>query len=103
MKKVYICSQMRGKIVENRRKAKMYAKMVYRRGCLPIAVQFYLEEATGLSEKKGDRKELLELGKEFVKVCDEVWVFGDVISEGMKGEIELAEELKIPVVMMRYL
>lgn len=32
------------------------------------------------------------------KVFDELWLFGDRISEGMKHEIELAESLGIPVV-----
>ena len=29
---------------------------------------------------------------------DELWLYGDKISEGMKREIAIAQELKIPVV-----
>lgn len=97
MKCVYVCSPMHGDIIRNRKRAKEYSKYVYKSGCIPIAVQFYLENATGLSEAKGDRKELLRLGKEMLNICDELWYFGDYISEGMKGEIELAKELGIKI------
>ena len=32
-----------------------------------------------------------------MKICDEVWVFGGHISNGMAYELEKAKELKIPV------
>lgn len=32
------------------------------------------------------------------KYIDELWLFGDRISEGMKKEIQLAKELQIPIV-----
>ena len=75
MKKVYICSPFSGNIEKNVEKAKIYSRFAYKLGYLPICVHIYLEEATGLNEKTGDRGELLKLGKEFVKMCDEVWIF----------------------------
>jgi hypothetical protein len=41
------------------------------------------------------REEALRLGLELLKRCDEVWVMGNEISEGMQGEIEEAERLHI--------
>ena len=35
----------------------------------------------------------MDMGLELLKLCDEVWVFGDKISEGMKKEIEFAKSL----------
>ena len=102
MKKIYVCSPMRGNLDVNRLRAKEYAQMVYRKGFLPIAPQIYLEEATGLLEERGHRDELLVLGKELLKLCDELWIFGDRISEGMKEEIALAKKLKIKVFMWGY-
>lgn len=89
---VYICAPFKGDRKGNIEKAKEYSKQTYNEGYIPICVHMYLEEATGLDEEKGNRKELLRLGKEFVRICDEVWVFGEKISEGMKGEIEVAEK-----------
>jgi hypothetical protein len=39
----------------------------------------------------------MEHGKALLAMCKEVWVFGDIISSGMQAEIELAEELGIPI------
>lgn len=33
--------------------------------------------------------------------CDELWVFGDEISEGMKSEIQFCRNLNIPVRKIR--
>lgn len=91
MKTIYVCSPFRGNRKGNIRRAKKYSRWVYRLGHIPICVHIYLEQATGLDERKGNREELLKLGREFVKICDEVWVFGNV-SEGMQLEIGVAKE-----------
>jgi hypothetical protein len=39
----------------------------------------------------------MTIGLELLKICDELWAFGDRVSEGMAGEIEIADELGIPV------
>ncbi len=39
----------------------------------------------------------MEMGRELLTICDELWVFGDRISEGMAAEIELAEGLSLRV------
>ena len=44
-----------------------------------------------------DRQLGLAMGKEMLAKCDELWAFGDFISPGMAGEIELAEQRGIPV------
>ena len=36
------------------------------------------------------------MGLQLLELCDEVWVFGPCISEGMKAEIELARKLGKP-------
>ncbi len=94
---VYVCSKFKGKtFVERNRNvefARQRAVEIYAKGYIPICVHIYLEQATDLNETNGDRKELLELGKEFIRLCHQVWVFGEV-SEGMKGEIQYAKKLK---------
>lgn len=93
-KRVYICARYKGNVKKNIKLAKEYSKYVFNKGFMPICVHFYLEDATGLHEKKGSREELLELGREFVMWCDEIWVFDrDGISEGMDHEIEFAKVL----------
>lgn len=96
MKFIYICSKFRGNREENIEKAKERSQWVYKKGHIPVCVHIYLEEATGLNEDNGERETLLNLGREFVGICDELWVFGD-ISEGMEGEIRYAEQSRIKI------
>ena len=45
-----------------------------------------------------DREKALEFGLELLKMCDEVHVWEwEFPSEGMKQELDLARELKIPI------
>jgi hypothetical protein len=108
MKKIYICSPVRGDennlqhLKENLAKAATYSHYVFSQGYFPICSQVYIESATGLSEARNpnDRARLLELGLEMLLMCDELWVFGrreGQESSGMKAEIAKARELKMPV------
>lgn len=47
-------------------------------------------------EKKSERKAGMDMGLQLLELCDELWVFGPRISEGMKAEIELARKLGKP-------
>lgn len=44
-----------------------------------------------------ERQTGLKQGLELLKYCQELWVFGERISEGMQGEIDVAQELCIPI------
>ena len=51
-----------------------------------------------LSENEPEERETgIQFGLEWLNDCDELWVIGSRISEGMKREIAVAEELGIPV------
>ena len=39
----------------------------------------------------------MEMGLELLRVCDELWVFGERISEGIAGEIKRAKSLGLTV------
>lgn len=39
----------------------------------------------------------MAINMELLRLCGELWVFGDVISEGMRKEITRAREIGIPV------
>lgn len=97
MIKVYICSPYSGDVRRNVRYALNWSKDAYKLGYLPICVHIYLEKATGLDEFDGDREELLRLGREFVLICDELWICSPRITHGMRKEIEYAIENKIKV------
>ncbi len=48
-----------------------------------------------------DRKALIRANNDLIRHSDELWVFGP-ISDGVKAEIELATELKLPIRYYEY-
>ncbi|PYG88480.1 uncharacterized protein DUF4406 [Ruminiclostridium sufflavum DSM 19573] len=95
-KLIYVCSPVKGDIEENITKAKEHCKTVLIMGHIPIAPHVAFNGM--LNDKvQQERETALSLGLELVKRCDEAWVFGNVISKGMQGEIELARQINIPV------
>lgn len=91
MKVVYICSPYSNKdediVKENVEKAKKYSAFAVRKGVVPITphIMFPLF----MTEK--ERELALTLDLEIIKRVDEIWVFGDTVSKGMRDEIEYAK------------
>ncbi len=48
-------------------------------------------------EDEDERNAGIDMGLELLNICDELWAFGDKISEGMLNEIESAKSLGIIV------
>ena len=97
-KKIYICSPCRGKNYEdNIDNAITWTGEVFRLGYLPVTPHIYFTRFLS-DENSEERAAALDVGKELLQECSEVWVFGiDNPSEGMKGEIAHAIRLGIPV------
>lgn len=96
MKKVYICSPLRGDIENNIKKANKYAKLVFSKGYLPLAPHAIFTQFLD-DEIETERQAGLKMGLLILEVCDELWVFGKYFSEGMKIEIQRAEALGLKV------
>ena len=95
MKTVYICSPLGGDVPGNIERAKQYAHYALTCGTAPVVPHFY---ALILDDNDPQERQLgLGAGLAVLENCDELWVFGDRISRGMQGEIEVAETLGIPV------
>ena len=97
-RRVYVCHPYRGtpgaSVEANVARVAGLCRTLTEDGLAPIAPQLYLpaflDEAT-------QRDEALALCLELVDLCDEVRVYGERISEGMRLEIEHAEARGIPV------
>ena len=93
---IYIASPYKGDTVTNTMRAKRYCRFVAMEGKLPqcphIFITLFLDDNDPHERKKG-----LSLGLHMLKRCNELWVFGSYISEGMQKEIELATERNIPI------
>ena len=97
MRKIYICSALRGDMEENIRKARIYCEYVVREyGMLPIAPHIYLTQFLN-DENTEDREFGLKAGLSLLSECDELWYFGDQVTRGMADEICYALGHDIPV------
>lgn len=88
---VYICSPYAGDIEKNTYRARAFSRFAVEKKYIPIAPHLlcpqYLNEET-------ERWLGLKMGIVFMGKCEEIWVFGDVISEGMASEIDKAKRMR---------
>ena len=92
-KKVYICAPLGGKVKENFINAVVYTEFALRSGVAPVTPHFY---AMCLNDSKKEEREIgRSAGMSLLWFCDEMWIFGDVISEGMKAEINFCKNLNV--------
>ena len=105
-KKVFICSPFAVKAKEEDKKAVEFFKNIRLaqvaswyaviEGAIPYTPHLYFTQF--LDDEVKESRELGQLlGQMWLEECDELWVIGRRITEGMKKEIELAEEYGIPI------
>ena len=96
MKLVYVCSPYRGNIEHNTARARRYCRFAITQKAVPIAPHILFTQF--LDDDIPEERQIgLQQGLELLKHCDEIWVFGERISEGMQGEIAAAQQLGIPI------
>ena len=91
---VYICSPYSGEIEYNLSRARGYCRLAVSKGYIPLAPHLhypqFMDDGDSEQRKLGLFFALVLLGN-----CDEIWVFGSRISEGMARELETAERRSI--------
>ncbi len=94
---VFVCSPYRGDVEANVERARGYCQQVIRAGKVPFAPHLFFPQF--LDDNDPDERFLgLLFGLRFIDHCDEVWVFGKEITQGMSEEIDYAEKLGKAVV-----
>lgn len=96
-KVIFISHPLKGDLEGNTNKVKNICRELINDGVVPLATHMlfpsFLDDNIP-EERETGMKGTLEL----LSRSDEVWVYGDRISEGMSREIELAQKLNIPIV-----
>lgn len=93
MKKVYICAPLGGNVEDNLQRVKKYTEYALKCGTAPVVPHFY---AMCLNDSIPKERELgMAAGLSLLWFCDEMWIFGDEVSEGMRGEIQFCQNLNI--------
>ena len=94
MKKVYIAHALSGAWAEGVNAAKEYALQAAILGYMPI-VPYVLMDGILDDTNEDDRILGMTLDLEQLKECDEIWLCGRIISEGMGKERDLAASLNL--------
>jgi len=95
MRKVYICAPLGGNIQENLKKAKQYARFALLCGTAPVVPHFY---ALCLNDSIPKEREIgMSAGLSLLWFCDEMWIFGDKETEGMRAEIQFCKNLNVRI------
>ena len=93
---VYIASPFAGETERNTERARGYCRLAVSKGCIPLAPHLFYPQFMD-----DDDRETRELAIFFALVllgkCDEIWVFGERMSEGMEREIAKARKRNMPI------
>lgn len=93
---VYICSPFAGDIEFNISRARGYCRFAVSKGCIPLAPHLHYPQFMDDFDKE-NRELGLSFALTILARCDEVWVFGGRISDGMAGEIAKAKKRGMPI------
>lgn len=92
-KKVYICAPLGGDVEGNIERVKEYARYALKCGAAPVVPHFY---ALCLNDNIPEERELgRSAGMSLLWFCDELWIFGDEVTEGMAAEIAFCKSLNV--------
>ncbi len=91
---VYICSPYSGDVEANIQNARRYSRYALEQGKIPITPHLLYPQFMD-DEDPEERELALQICIILMRSCREVWIFGNVISEGMLKEIlEATKRLK---------
>ena len=93
---VYICSPYSGDTERNIENARKYSRFAVDRNYLPITPHIYFTQFMD-DEVPEERKTAIFMNRVLLSKCVELWVFGSVISRGMKGEIKRAKRKHLKI------
>lgn len=93
---VYICSPYAGDVKQNVNMARVYSRFAVKNTCIPLTPHLLYPQFMD-DGSPAERELALFMGLVLLTKCEQVWVFGGVISAGMAVEIAKAEKKKIPV------
>ena len=88
---VYICSPFSGKVKKNKRKARKYCRFALEQHTIPFAPHLLFPQFMDDNNPK-ERQTAMFMNMVMLGKCEQLWVFGENYSKGMKEEIQKAKE-----------
>lgn len=94
---VYICSPYRGDTEKNAEKARKYSRFAVESKAIPMTPHLLYPQFMDDSNPEERYLATHVINYVLIGKCQEVWVFGENISEGMDREIALAEKRRMKI------
>ena len=91
---VYVASPFAGDEARNTENAIRYCRFAVDSGAIPLAPHIFLPRF--MSEAR-ERDKAMFMNMVFLGKCEQLWVFGDRITDGMAAEIAKAKKRRIPI------
>ena len=88
---VYICSPYRGDVKTNIQRARRYSYFAVKKDTIPITPHLLYPQFMD-DDIASERKLAMQFNYVLLGKCSELWVFGDIITEGMAYEINIAKK-----------
>ena len=94
---VYVCSPFRGNIDENIINARKYSRFTFDKKNIPITPHLLYPQFINDNDLFERNIAIHKINYVLIGLCKEMWVFGDVITEGMEREILIAKKRKMRI------
>lgn len=91
---VYICSPFSGDISGNIERAKKYSRYAVDSKAIPIAPHLLFPQ---FMDDDAERELALFMDMVLLGKCEELWVFGETVTEGMSAEIAKAKRKNMKI------
>ena len=91
---VYVASPFAGDVERNVMNARRYCRFAAENGAIPLAPHLLLPQ---FMSEKTERENAMFMNMVFLGRCEQLWVFGERITEGMAAEIAKAEKRGMPI------
>ena len=88
---VYICSPFSGDTEYNTAQARKYSRFAYEQKAIPVTPHLLYPQFMS-DDNPEERADAMHFNYVLLGKCNELWVFGDVISKGMAHEIGIAKK-----------
>lgn len=94
---VYVCSPYRGNVNENVINARKYSRFTFDEKNIPITPHLLYPQFINDNDLFERNIAIHKINYVLIGLCKEMWVFGDVITEGMEREILIAKKRKMRI------
>ena len=96
-KLIYICAPLRGEVEKNIEFARQKAQEVFLSGDVPVCPHLMFPPFADPGDPAQDQA-ARDMGLRLVELCQQVNVYGPVLTPGMQAETQRAQDLGIPVI-----